>query len=199
MPKPAGRHGDPGDPPARDIVCSGHLIDVPGRKMARFPPRKEETVRLPIAKQLARWNAGADDMSICGGACGADILFAEACLERGARVLLLIPLPEDAFVKRSVAFADADWEARYRALRVRCETRFQHEALGPPAEGENVFERNNLWCLDTARALVPFDRVHAILVWDEKPTGDGRGGTSDFAARVAEGGGRVTVINPTRL
>ncbi len=175
------------------------MIDAPGRKQARFPPSKEEAVRLMIAEQLARWNSGAEDMGISGGACGADILFAETCLGRGAQVLLLIPLPEDAFLKKSVAFADADWEARYRALRARSETRFQHEALGPPAREENVFERNNLWCLDTARALVPSDRVHAILVWDEEPTGDGPGGTSDFAARVAEGGGRVTIINPTRL
>jgi hypothetical protein len=175
------------------------MIDAPGRKKARFPARKEQAVRLRIAEQLAGWNAGARDMGICGGACGADILFAEACLERGARVLLLIALPEPAFLEKSVAFADADWEARYRALRARCETRFQHEVLGPPAPGEDVFERNNLWCLDTAQALVPPDRVHAILVWDEKPAGDGPGGTADFAARVAKGGGRVSVINPTKL
>jgi hypothetical protein len=175
------------------------MIDAPGRKEARFPQRKEEAVRLKIAEQLARWNAGVDDLGICGGACGADILFAESCLERGARVLLLIALPEDAFLARSVAFADADWEARYRTLRARCETRFQHEALGPPAEGEDVFERNNLWCLEVARSLVPPRCVHALLVWDELPAGDGPGGTSDFAARVAEGGGRVTVINPIRL
>jgi len=175
------------------------MVDAPGRKKARFPPAKEGLVRQKLSGQLANWRTGAGDLAICGGACGADILFAEACLERGARVLLLIPLPEDAFLKRSVAFADADWEARYRALRARCETRFQHEALGPPAEGEDVFERNNLWCLEVARSLVPPQRIHALLVWDEMPAGDGRGGTSDFAARVAEGGGRVTVINPTRL
>jgi hypothetical protein len=175
------------------------MIDAPGRKEARFPPRKEQAVRLRIAEQLARWNAGADDMGICGGACGADILFAEACLERGVRVLLLIPLPEDAFLKRSVAFADADWETRYRALRARCETRFQHEVLGPPARGENVFERNNLWCLEVARSLVPPRRIHALLVWDEMPASDGPGGTSDFAAGVAKGGGRVSIINPTGL
>jgi hypothetical protein len=175
------------------------MIDAPDRKEPRFPPRKEEAVRLRIAEQLARWNAGADDTGICGGACGADILFAEACLERGARVLLLIPLPEDAFLKKSVALADADWEARYRALRARCETRFQHEVLGPPAGGEDVFERNNLWCLEVARSLVPPQRIHALLVWDEMPAGDGTGGTSDFATRVKKGEGSVAVINPTTL
>ena len=175
------------------------MIDAPGRKEARFPPAKEAAVRRRIAEQLTRWNGGERDVGICGGACGADILFAEACLERGTRILLLIPLPEHAFLASSVAFANAGWEARYRALRARCETRFQHEALGSPAKGENVFERNNLWCLDAAYALVPPDRVHAILVWDEKPAGDGPGGTSDFAARVRRSGGPVTVINPTSL
>lgn len=175
------------------------MIDAAGRGEARFPPAKEGAVRQRIAEQLARWNVGSKDAGICGGACGADILFAEACLERGARVLLLIPLPEDQFLARSVAFADADWEARYRALRARCETRFQHTALGPPAKGENAFERNNLWCLDTAYALVPSERVRAILVWDGKPAGDGPGGTADFAARVKRSGGDLAVINPTRI
>jgi hypothetical protein len=175
------------------------MIDAPGRGRARFPPAKEGPVRREIAAQLSRWSTGPGDIAICSGACGADILFAEACLERGARVMLLIPLPEDMFLQRSVTFADADWESRYRALRARCETRFQHEALGPPAEREDVFERNNRWCLDTAYALVPSERVHAILVWDEKPEGDGPGGTSDFAARVKRSGGDIAVINPTRI
>jgi hypothetical protein len=183
----------------RVFLCSGHMIDAPGRKSPRFPAAKEEAVRLKIAGQLGRWNAGADDLGICGGACGADILFAEACLERGTRVLLLIPLPEDEFLKRSVAFAGADWEERYRALRARCETRFQHEVLGPPPKGENVFARNNLWCLDTAYALAPSASVDAILVWDEKPGGDGEGGTSEFAARVPRSGGRLAIVNPMKL
>lgn len=175
------------------------MIDAPGRAQGRFPPAKEGLVRRKIAAQLSDWGTGPGDIAICGGACGADILFAEACLERGARVMLLIPLPEDAFVQGSIAFADADWESRYRALRARCETRFQHEALGPPAEGEDVFERNNIWCRDTAYSLVPPERVRVILVWDENATGDGPGGTSDFADRVKRSGGDVAVINPTRL
>jgi hypothetical protein len=108
-------------------------------------------------------------------------------------------LPEAEFIQQSVRLPGSDWEARYRALRARCETRFQHEALGPPVPGENVFARNNVWCLDTARSLVSPDRVNALLVWDEKPTGDGPGGTSDFAARVRRGGGEVAIVNPTRL
>lgn len=199
MTDPAGRPAGAGKPPAKVIVCSGHMIDAPGRKEPRFPPAKEGPVRREIAGQLARWSAGAGDLAISGGACGADILFAEACLERGARVLLLIALPEDAFVEKSVAFAGGNWEVRYRALRARCETRFQHEALGPPPRGEDPFERNNLWCLEVARALAPSGRIHALLVWAERAAGDGPGGTSDFAERVRRDGSAVAVINPTLL
>jgi hypothetical protein len=41
--------------------------------------------------------------------------------------------------------------------------------------------------------------LFSVLVWDEEPTGDGPGGTSDFAERVRDLGGVVEVINPTKL
>ena len=55
--------------PNRVFLCSGHMIDAPGRKEARFPPAKEAAVRRGIAAQLARWNGGERDVGICGGAC----------------------------------------------------------------------------------------------------------------------------------
>jgi hypothetical protein len=175
------------------------MIDAPGRKEQRFPASKEALVRADIARQLNAWRVGSDDVAICGGARGADMLFAEECLKRGARTRLLIALPEAEFVERSVRLPAGDYEERYRALRKRCETQFQHEALGPAPEGVSVFARNNMWCMDVAKALVPPERVLALLVWDGLPTGDGPGGTSDFAARVAGVGGRVAIINPTKL
>ena len=42
-------------------------------------------------------------------------------------------------------------------------------------------------------------KIHALLVWDEKPTGDGPGGTSDFQEKVCHLGGHLEIINPTRL
>jgi hypothetical protein len=44
------------------------------------------------------------------------------------------------------------------------------------------------------------NNLYALLVWDEKPTGDGPGGTSDFAVRVKTLGGHLAqTINPTKL
>lgn len=181
------------------ILCSGHMIDAPGRKEPRFPAIKESAVRERIAAQLEEWRVGAGDIAISGGARGADILFSEEALKRHARGMLLVALPEEDYLKASVRLPESDWERRYHMLRGKCETRFQHEKLGPVPEGMNVFARNNLWLIDTAQELAAAGNIFALLVWDEKPTGDGPGGTSDFAQRIAEGGGHIAIINPTLI
>lgn len=185
------------------LVASGHMIDKPGRLEERFPPGKEAVVRERIAQQLETWAVGADDLAICGGARGTDILFAELCADRGAEVWLFLPLPLGEFLKESVRLPDTDWEQRFLDLRERAgvEVFFQDERLKSPAKGASVFARNNLWMINTARveANDPKD-LYAVLVWDEKPTGDGTGGTSDFANRVKQLGGRLApIINPTKL
>ena len=43
------------------------------------------------------------------------------------------------------------------------------------------------------------NNLYTLLVWDEKPTGDGPGGTSDFAMRVKKLSGHRAIINPTKL
>jgi hypothetical protein len=183
----------------RVVLCSGHLIDAPGRKVPRFPANLEARVRALIAEQLDAWAVGRDDVCLSGGARGADMLFAEECLQRGATVRLLIALPDTEFIARSVRVPGTDYEQRYHALRQACETQFQHEQLGPLPEAMDVFSRNNIWLIDTARQMTAPQQIYALLVWDEQPTGDGPGGTSDFVARIRGGGGHTAIINPTRL
>jgi hypothetical protein len=184
------------------VVSSGHMIDRPDRPEERFPPRKEGVVQERIAEQLQAWGVGAGDLAICGGARGGDILFAELCADRGAEVWLFLALHEGEFLEKSVRLPDSDWEQRFFALRDREDVKvsLQIERLKSPPKGTSVFSRNNLWIINTARveANDPKD-LYAVLVWDEKPTGEGPGGTSDFAARVKQLGGRLAIINPTKL
>ncbi|HYJ88060.1 MAG TPA: tetratricopeptide repeat protein, partial [Pyrinomonadaceae bacterium] len=189
------------------LITSGHMIDAPDRVARglgdRFPPRKEAVVRERIEEQLESWAVGAGDLAICGGARGADILFAEICADRGAEVWLFIALPQAEFMELSVRLPNGDWEERYFALRGRDGVRafFQDERLKSPAKGAFPFARNNLWMINTARVEANDPKnLYALLVWDEKPTGDGPGGTSDFAERVKKLGGRLApIINPTKL
>ncbi|MDT4898982.1 MAG: hypothetical protein QOH25_4059 [Acidobacteriota bacterium] len=191
----------------RVLVVSGHMIDAPDRVEKgleeRFPPRKEAVVRAALAQQLKDWNVGANDLAICGGARGADILFAELCAERGAEVWLFIALPEGEFLDKSVRLTLSNWEQRFYDLRAHpsVKTFSQPDRLDSPPQESSVFTRNNLWMINTARVEADdAENLYALLVWDEKPTGDGPGGTSDFAARVKQLGGHLAdIINPTKL
>jgi hypothetical protein len=189
----------------RVVVCSGHMIDQYDRPVPRFPRHKEAIARRQIAEQLGDWGIGPGDLAICGGAQGADLLFAECCVALGAQVYLLIALPEEEFLRRSVHLEGADWEDRYFEVAKNAKVfKFFQEDLFKKFSPEliaidNVFARNNLWMLNTALASMGSDGLFAVLVWDERDTGDGPGGTSDFAARIREAQGEVAVINPTKL
>lgn len=188
------------------FVASGHMTDEPDRvakgRGERFPESKVDAVREKVARQLDEWGVGSADLAVCGGARGADIIFAESCAARGAQVWLFLALPVEEYVEKSVRSDGTEWERRFRELRAR-ESAKTFLPSDPPElrpEGESVFAANNLRMLEAARAEAgDSSNLYALLVWDERPTGDGPGGTSDFAARVKELGGRLSVINPTKL
>jgi tetratricopeptide (TPR) repeat protein len=183
----------------RVFICSGHMIDEPDRPFPRFPGSKEVVVREAIKRQLEEWKVGPGDLAICGGARGADILFAEGCRQRGAYVKLFIALPEEEFLARSVRLPDSNWVKRFYELIDHSETAFQDERLGEPPEGISPFARNNLWIINTARTEAPRGELYALLVWDKKESGDGLGGTAHFAEQADKLGGDVKIIDPTAL
>ena len=64
-------------------------------------------------------------------------------------------------------------------------TFLQPDRLKSPPKGVSVYARNNLWMVNTVRVEVRDPKnLYALLIWDEKLTGDGPGGTADCAARV---------------
>jgi len=71
--------------PKSVFLFSGHMIDAPGRTEPRFPNDEKyvDIAANSIAAKLDKLAASKDDLALCGGACGGDLLFAEACLERG--------------------------------------------------------------------------------------------------------------------
>ncbi|HKG22283.1 MAG TPA: hypothetical protein VKC34_10310 [Blastocatellia bacterium] len=197
---------DPADrPPTRFdkvVICSGHMIDMPERKEPRFPPEKEGVVRERLRQQLDRWGIGEGDLAICGGARGTDLIFAELCADRGAEVWLFMALGEEEFLEQSVRLPGSDWEKRFHDARARGNVRtfFLDSKLGEGANTDSVFARTNLWIIDAGLEQAGDPRnLFALLVWDEQETGDGPGGTSDFASRVARAGGQVAIINPIKL
>ena len=187
--------------PGNVVVCSGHMIDAPDRPDVRFPQEVEDAVRRRLRHELEAAAVGPGTLAICGGARGADILFAELARAMGADVRILLALPVPEFLARSVRLPDdaGRWEERFHRLLEHAEVAIQSERLGDPPRGMDVFSRTNLWILDTARVEAADGGFSTILVWDEKPTGDGPGGTSDFAERAERMSSRFAIVNPTGL
>jgi hypothetical protein len=185
----------------RVFISSGHLIDKPDRPAPRFPPEKEYAIAQAIAEQLEEWKPVKGDLAICGAARGSDILFAENCLKYGIEIWLFIAKPEEEFLKGSVRLPKTNWEDRYFSLRENSNIKtFFQPPLEHSSNDMNAFARANLWMIETAKteAGIP-DKLFALLVWDEKLSGDGPGGTSDFAARIKSSGDHLKIINPSKL
>jgi hypothetical protein len=138
-------------------------------------------------------------LAICGAARGGDILFAEVCKQRGVQVRLLLPMGESSFLAESVRLPGSDWVSRFNALMDTCEVWFQADHLGPPPDDASVHARNNLWVLNTGRCEARPRHLYAALVWDEKPTGDGPGGTSHFASEALRLNAQLEIVNPAQI
>lgn len=101
------------------VAFSGHMIDHPGRQAAaeispRFPPDPEieRHVSLAIQGELERLQA---TIGYCSAACGADLLFAECMLERGAELHIVLPFDKQDFYVTSVDYGVAEmsrWRTR---------------------------------------------------------------------------------------
>jgi hypothetical protein len=185
------------EPPRKIALFSGHMIDVPGREKPRFPPDKEPIAALAIAEALADLGVGPADLAICGGACGGDLLFAEAALVRGSRFELYVPFDEPTFLERSVDFANRDWRARYFAAKAPAVLHVASSELGPLQEGEDAYELNNRWMLDSALRFGPA-KVDLVCLWNGEG-GDGPGGTRHMMDAVRSRGGRARWLDTTKL
>jgi tetratricopeptide (TPR) repeat protein len=185
--------------PQQVFLFSGHMVDAPDRKEPRFPADKEKIAADAIATKLDELKAGAEDLAFCGGACGGDLLFAEACLEREVRLDVRLPFDEPTFLQKSVAFAGDGWIERYFKVKSDPKTRVyvMPDELGPLPGGTNPYARNNLWQLYTALSWGP-DKVRFICLWNRKG-GDAMGGTEHMYETVQKYSGRVYVLDTTRL
>jgi hypothetical protein len=167
------------------------MTDTAARRPSRFPLAQVTSVREAIDTVLGTWGVGPEHLCLASGARGSDLIFAECCLGRGARLRLLLPLPLEQFVARSVRGGPGDWEPRFLAVARRAEVLFPDEGSRPGSP----FARGNDWLLDTAQAEAAPGQPFVLVVWDGHH-GDSAGGTADFAVKARQRGWPVTVIDP---
>jgi hypothetical protein len=178
------------------------MIDNPAvrgegkEKPPRFPPAKIEAAAARIRAALDEVGAGAGDLGLCGGASGGDLLFAEACLERGMWVELRLARAENEFLAESVTFADLDhrWERSFARVGedLRTTVLIMPEELGPAPQGVSVHDRCNRWILYTALSQGLL-KASFITLWSGEPD-DHPGGPQNMVELVRKLTGRQTII-----
>jgi hypothetical protein len=190
----------------RVILCTGHMVDSPNRKSARFPNTKAaeaEAARM-IAEAVQREQELAPEgiIGIAGGACGADILFHEICEKAGIETRLMLALPRTQFCATSVQHGGPEWVERYNRLcdrkkpRVLAETEELPRWLRSKAD-YSIWQRNNLWILFNALSMNALN-LTLIALWDGG-VGDGPGGTEHLVAEVEARGLKKLVLPAAEL
>ena len=174
--------------PRQVLLFSGHMMDTPDRTTPRFPPAKEETARQKIAEALDRLGAGPDDLALAQGASGGDILFLEACRERGVRLQLLLPLPEPEFIQRSIlpSIEGEKWRDRYYNLKpsLYAPPRVMPDELGPPPKISILSSAAISGCSTPPWLWHGKGAFHLPVGWRG---GDGPGGTQHMYNEVKTG------------
>lgn len=184
--------------PRQVFLFSGHMIDEPGRSAPRFPANKETIALQKIAVSLDQSDAGPEDLALTQGACGGDLLFSEACQQRGVNVQWLQPFFEAEFIQNSVLPCGEAWRNRYLNVRSKLTLplRAAPEELGDPPRNAGhgyPYQRCNLWLLYTALAW-GVGKIHFICLWNGGG-GDGPGGTAHMYHQVKQLTGQVTWID----
>ncbi len=183
--------------PQQVLLFSGHMVDAPNRPTPRFPADKEVIAAQKIAEALDQLGAGPDDLALCQAAAGGDLLFLEACHQRGVRCHILLPLPEPEFIERSILSSTGGDKWRERFFRIKDQLkdpmRIMPVELGPLPRGVDPFERCNLWLLYTTLAW-GLEKVRFVCLWNGGG-GDGPGGTEHMYNEVKQRTGRVMWID----
>jgi class 3 adenylate cyclase len=179
------------------IVFAGHMIDRPDRPSPRFPAELEAAVEKEIRNKIERLKPG---FGFASAACGSDILFLEAMLDRGVEVTVALPYETGQFIRDSVDFVpNSNWRARFervleRAARVIMVSTQKLEIGGVSYE----FSNQMLLGLAAIRARQLDTALVPLAVWDGK-SGDGPGGAASVIENWRTLGYEPEIVDPAKI
>jgi tetratricopeptide (TPR) repeat protein len=212
----------------RVFLWSGYAIDEPKRPSPRFPSDRVEVVTTEIRETLQHWDLKSSDLGICGGTTESDIIFAETCLRRGARVRIMMREPVGSETSEPLwPFASDEWRKRFHELlrpdghKKEIWIDADHLGTSPKgSEGEDPISfakrRQKQWLINTARMEAasagkienrPPDtpsttgRLYGLFLWDGKVASDDPDDPSWIireANEFEDYRGEVKVLSPIR-
>lgn len=181
----------------RVLVFSGHMIDQPHRGKPRFPKELEPAVTNAIRSRLETADAG---LGYASAACGSDILFLEAMLDREGEICIVLPYEREEFIRESVnLIPEAKWRIRFEgvlkhATRVVIASTQRLEIGGVSHDYANQL----LLGLARIRAGQLETELRTLAVWDGL-YGDGQGGTASVVERWRNHALPVEIIDLSAL
>jgi len=162
-------------PMPRTVAFTGHMIDRPGRAVPRFPIEAEQRVAHRIALELDRQGALHGYAS---AACGGDLLFHEAMLERGGKIHVVLPCPTEEFREACIDIIPGrQWGALFESVLEHAST---VEILSEQCAADNAMASECcsrvVLGLATINARLDDEDPLVLALWDGRP-GDAIGGT----------------------
>lgn len=131
-------------------------------------------------------------------ACGGDLLVAEAVLERGGELHVVLPFAEEDFLKTSVSIGGPDWSARYAIARAAAASvTFATQMRYVNDDEQFAYCSKLVMGLARLRARIMMADTFQLAVWDGVPTTDVAGTAADCAEWARQGGETRVVAVPT--
>jgi hypothetical protein len=169
---------------------TGHMLAMDGQDH-RIRPGDEPALAAAIERAIDDNGIGSAYGSL---AAGADLLFAEALLRRGAGLNVVLPFAVEDFIEASVRPFGADWEPRFHACLARANTvRIATEGSHTGDDALMAYASHlamGLAVLGSRNLCAP---VRQLVIWDALPA-RGDAGTAIDVARWARTGLAQTII-----
>lgn len=174
--------------PVHALAFTGHMTDLPDRKVPRFPPEAEFAAAAAISKAIQH-HTSKNTIGYASAARGGDILFHEAARAHGLQTVVVLPFAPAEFVEASVAgVANGKWVERFWHLWEATPIK-QRIVLGLPV-GDTAFADCNAEILSLANEHGTY---RLIALWDGKDEG-GVGGTAHMIETAKAQNAEVEVI-----
>jgi hypothetical protein len=182
--------------PFRPPVCAhftGHILDA--SREGALTGGQDSDLRREADRVVREQGIG---FAYGGLAAGADIVFAEALLETGAELHLVLPVNRESFVAVSVAPFGGDWVSRFQRCFDRAAS-VRYASQDPYVGDEQVFAYASQIAMGCAvlRAQTLSTQAIQAAVWDGHPA-VGPSGVAVDLAYWAQGGRRQVIIDVRR-
>jgi class 3 adenylate cyclase len=171
--------------PPRVVHYCGHMFGA--------DPPAEARIRAALDKVLE-----SEDIGFAFGAlaCGSDILCAEALLDRGVELHVVLPFEEEDFLAQSVLPGGEGWAARYRACRDRAASLVYSSPMAYFGNPDQYgYASRTAMGLARLRAEHLAAEAVQLAIWDGGAP-DGPAGTGADVIAWQQAGGRAHVIDP---